>query len=83
MTFGVDRFRFVPLGLKSLERLRPEMERRRDDLTELRTAVEASALFYTAMKQEALNPGDVVAVELAEPDSGLASEKRVTVYLAD
>ncbi|HEV7437541.1 MAG TPA: hypothetical protein VGO22_22175, partial [Pseudorhizobium sp.] len=82
-TFGVDRFRFVPLGSKVLERLRPELEKRQDDLSELRTAVQASALFYTAMMQEALRPSDVVAVELNEPESELAWDKKFTVYVAD
>jgi hypothetical protein len=35
------------------------------------------------MTQEALRPSDVVAVELNEPESELAWDKKFTVYVAD
>lgn len=83
MTFGVENFHFVPLQADEMDKVEPEIAKREAELTELRTALEASAIFYSALQSESVDLASIVAVELAETDSGLPSDKKVTVYFSE
>lgn len=83
MTFGVENFRFVPLAATEMDKIAPEMADREAELTALRTAIEASAIFYSAMQSESVEIGSIVAVELSDAESGLPSDKRATVYFSE
>lgn len=81
MLYSIESFNFIAVGPQNMNTLRPEIANRQADLSTLRTAIEASALFHTAMRSEGLNAGDVIGVELSEVEEGLPSEKRATVFL--
>jgi len=82
MVFGATQFRFVALKQDSMDVVAPELEKRQSDVSRLQAAVESSALFYTAMRSEGVAASDVIGADLADGDSRLSSEKRVTIYLA-
>lgn len=82
MVFGATRFQFVALKQDSMDVVASELEKRQSDVSRLQAAVESSALFYTAMRSEGVAASDVIGADLADGDSGLSSEKRVTIYLA-
>lgn len=82
MIFGANRFHFVALKEDSMDMLAPELAKREPDVSRLQAAIESSALFYTAMRSEGVAASDVIGAELADAESGLSSEKRVTIYLA-
>ncbi|MFN7102024.1 MAG: hypothetical protein ACK4N1_05315 [Pseudorhizobium sp.] len=83
MTFGVENFHFVPLAATEMEKIAPEMADREAELTALRTAIEASAIFYSAIQSESVDIGSIVAVELSDTESGLPSDKRATIYFSE
>lgn len=82
MVFGADRFQFVALKPDSMDMVAPELAKRESDINRLQAAIQSSALFYTAMRSEGVAARDVIGAELADGESGLSSEKRVTIYLA-
>ncbi|ODS57896.1 MAG: hypothetical protein ABS40_03115 [Agrobacterium sp. SCN 61-19] len=82
MVFGATKFQFVALKPDSMKVVEPELAKRQSDVLELQAAVESSALFYTAMRSEGVVASNVIGADLADGDSGLSSEKRVTIYLA-
>ena len=82
MVFGANRFHFVALKPDIMDMVAPELAKRESDVSRLQAAIESSALFYTAMRSEGVAASDVIGAELADAESGLSSEKRVTIYLA-
>lgn len=82
MVFGANQFHFVALKQDSMDMVAPELAKRENDVSRLQAAIESSALFYTAMRSEGVAARDVIAAELTDGESGLSSEKRVTIYLA-
>lgn len=82
MVFGATQVRFVALKRDSMDVVASELENRKSDVSRLQAAIESSALFYTAMRSEGVAASDVIGADLADGDSGLSSEKRVTIYLA-
>ena len=82
MISGANRFHFVALKPESMDVVRPELAKRQTDVSRLQAAIESSALFYTAMRSEGVAARDIIGAELADGDSGLSSEKGVTIYLA-
>jgi hypothetical protein len=82
MVFGANRSHSVALKQDSVDMVAPELARRETDVSRLQAAIESSALFYTAMRSEGVAASDVIGAELADAESGLSSEKRVTIYLA-
>ncbi|MFN7090464.1 MAG: hypothetical protein ACK4P4_07945 [Allorhizobium sp.] len=82
MVFGANRFHFVALKPDSMDMVRPEVGKRESDVSRLQAAIESNALFYTAMRSEGIAASDIIGAELADGESGLSSEKRVTIYLA-
>lgn len=82
MTYGANKFRFITLKQESLKLIAAELSKHDGDIMRLRTAMESSSLFHTAMRSEGIAIRDVVAAELSDSDSGLGAEKHVTIYLA-
>ena len=82
MVFGANRFHFVALKQESMEVVAPELAKRESDVSRLRAAIDSSALFHTAMRSEGIAASDIIGAELADGESGLSSETRVTIYLA-
>jgi hypothetical protein len=82
MVFGANRFHFVALKPDIMDMVAPELAKQESDVSRLQAAIESSALFYTAMRSEGVAASDVIGAELADAESGLSSEKRVTIYLA-
>ena len=82
MVFGATQVRFVALKQGSMDVVARELEQRQSDVSRLQAAIESSALFYTAMRSKGVAAGDVIGADLADGDTGLSSEKRVTIYLA-
>jgi hypothetical protein len=83
MVFSVDNFRFVSLDPELVKDMEPTLARQQQGLTNLRTALSASALFHTAMQSERIDTNSVVAVALAPGDSGLPSDKQAVIYVAE
>ncbi len=83
MVFSVDNFRFVSLDPELVKDMEPTLARQQEGLTNLRTALSASALFHTAMQSERIDTNSVVAVALAPGDSGLPSDKQAVIYVAE
>lgn len=83
MVFSVDNVRFVSLDAELVEDIEPTLAEQQQGLTNLRTALSASALFYTAMESESIDTNSVLAVALAPGDSGLPSDKQAVIYVAD
>jgi hypothetical protein len=80
---AVKSFRFLTLPRDVAEKIASEASDRQGELAELRTAVEANALFHSALQREGLQSADIVAVAIDEAEGGLPSEKQVRIYLAD
>lgn len=83
MVFSVDNFRFVALDAELVKNIEPMLAREQQGVTNLRTALSASALFHTAMESERIDTNSVVAVALAPGDSGLPSGKQAVIYVAE
>ncbi|MFN7025713.1 MAG: hypothetical protein ACK4QP_14590 [Pseudorhizobium sp.] len=80
-TVAVGSFRFLVLDPGLREEVQSEASKRQDELLELQTAVRASAVFYTAIEREGIQPEDIVAVVIEDIAGGLPSEKSVTMYV--
>ena len=80
-TIAVKSFRFLVLDPVMAEKVSPEVSKRRDELVDLRAAVQANAIFYTAIQKENIEPEDIAGIVLADTEDGLPSEKQVTIYV--
>lgn len=82
MLYSIERISFIKINPENLSALQAEIDVRQEDLTNLRTAIEASTLFFSALRSEGLDHADVIGVEISEVEGGLPSEKRAAVFLA-
>jgi hypothetical protein len=83
MIFSVDNFHFVSLDAGLVKDMEPILARQQQGVTNLRTALSASALFHTAMESERIDTNSVVAVDLTPGESGLPSDKQAVIYVAE
>lgn len=83
LMFNADSFELVRLRDQDVKQIEPVISARESVLTDLRTAIETSALFYNALQAQAVEVRSVIAVNVREGDVASASGHKVTVFFTD